>query len=555
MTDPIPAPNSSPPRPSRGRLLWLIPSAVLVLTAAVILVWFQQFRVAEQRVFETLVDKFSARIENEFARIIEPIVTNLEIARTWAREGAIDLGKPQALNDKFMAVLEHVPQVSAVILADGRGRSYTLLRGKNGFLTRRIDPGKWDGRSLWNRWKSAGESAEQWLRREDFDARRRLWYKGALSTADASPFWTEPYRFFTLDKPGITTAVRWQDAKHGTDHVIAFDVLLLDISSRTAKVVIAEHGEGFVLTADGRVIGVPHGARFQDPAAIEAAVLRPVEALGMPSVANAFARWRDAGSPPGRPFAYDSDGASWWAVLHPYHLGNRALWLGIAVPEDDLLARLGGPPRLVPLTIAGVGLLAAVGAIVVVRRYRAHLDQLADRSRRVDELTTQREVETEPRAERVEALIKAGESERVEFKSTVRWNLHSHKPGKEMELAWLKTVVAFLNTGGGVILIGVSDDGRIVGLDRDGFPNDDKCLRHIDNLIDQHVGSGQRPWVTVRLVTVGERKVLMIRCRPSTKPAFLLSGKEEAFYVRSGPASRKLQPSEILAYLEARRKA
>lgn len=38
-----------------------------------------------------------------------------------------------------------------------------------------------------------------------------------------------------------------------------------------------------------------------------------------------------------------------------------------------------------------------------------------------------------------------------------------------IRIAWLKAVVAFMNTDGGTLLIGVSDDGAIKGLDADNF--------------------------------------------------------------------------------------
>ena len=88
----------------------------------------------------------------------------------------------------------------------------------------------------------------------------------------------------------------------------------------------------------------------------------------------------------------------------------------------------------------------------------------------------------------VKQMIAVGESDLLEFKSTVRTNLHTGKPGKEIELAWLKSVVAFCNTEGGTILIGVNDKGQILGLEADNFQNDDKCLLHIQNLIGEHVG-------------------------------------------------------------------
>mgnify|MGYP000452869327 CR=1 FL=1 len=69
------------------------------------------------------------------------------------------------------------------------------------------------------------------------------------------------------------------------------------------------------------------------------------------------------------------------------------------------------------------------------------------------------------------ALVAGGETDHLEFKSTMRWNLHQDKPGKEIELAWLKSVVAYLNTDGGIILLGVGDDGEVVGGGAAGHPD------------------------------------------------------------------------------------
>lgn len=52
-----------------------------------------------------------------------------------------------------------------------------------------------------------------------------------------------------------------------------------------------------------------------------------------------------------------------------------------------------------------------------------------------------------------------------------------------MEKAALKTIVAFLNTRGGVLLIGVSDSGEIIGADEASFESRDKMLLHFNNLI------------------------------------------------------------------------
>ena len=48
-------------------------------------------------------------------------------------------------------------------------------------------------------------------------------------------------------------------------------------------------------------------------------------------------------------------------------------------------------------------------------------------------------------------VVMNGESEAVEFKSTLRTNLHTGNKDPRMELAVLKTLAGFLNTNGGTL--------------------------------------------------------------------------------------------------------
>ena len=65
------------------------------------------------------------------------------------------------------------------------------------------------------------------------------------------------------------------------------------------------------------------------------------------------------------------------------------------------------------------------------------------------------------------AVIERGEHDRLEFKSTLRWNLKAEKAGKEIELAVMKSLAAFMNSAGGNLIVGVDDQGGIIGLAAD----------------------------------------------------------------------------------------
>lgn len=146
-----------------------------------------------------------------------------------------------------------------------------------------------------------------------------------------------------------------------------------------------------------------------------------------------------------------------------------------------------------------------------------------------------------------ERLISTGENDKLEFKSTLRWNLIADKADKAMEHSVLKTIVAFLNTEGGTLLVGVKDDGSILGIEKDQFLNEDKFLLHFANLLNERIGKEYVEHIHWGLKEVSEKKILRVDCDPSSTPAFL-KGNGEEFYVRNGPSSILLSTSEVLEY-------
>ena len=270
--------------------------------------------------------------------------------------------------------------------------------------------------------------------------------------------------------------------------------------------------------------------------------------------APAFERWQHSLEQSEQIFSFRAAGKPWWAGFASLEVGNRRLWLVVVVPEKDILQIADYPVTnfLLPLLVFGSGIVLFLLSFSFVRRHLRSLEDLRLETHRLIEDELQREANLEDPGQRIRELIRAGESERLEFKATVRWNLNQDRAGKEIEVAWLKGIVGFLNTTGGVLLIGVEDDGAIKGLERDNFANDDKCLRHIDSLISTHIGLEFSRFIHFAIVEIDGLKIVEIRCQTSEIPAFLKKGESEEFFIRTGPASRKLKPSQIIKYLASR---
>lgn len=153
-------------------------------------------------------------------------------------------------------------------------------------------------------------------------------------------------------------------------------------------------------------------------------------------------------------------------------------------------------------------------------------------------------------SERIKEIINKGEGEMVEFKSSLRRNLHTGEFDRNIEHGILKTISAYLNSNGGILLVGVSDEGKVIGLEKDGFENNDKLKLYFTNLLKHHVGSQFLPFIDFELFPVEDKHILKVECRESEKRVFLKFGGEEEFYVRNGPSSAKLNGSELIDYVK-----
>ena len=166
--------------------------------------------------------------------------------------------------------------------------------------------------------------------------------------------------------------------------MVAFDVLLSDISAFTTELRAGEHGTVAVLADGDRVIGLPRDGRYGTAEARRAALLEPAGQLGVPVLADAVRALRDHAAGARGPIRLDDLDAPWWVEMSPFRLGaNAQLSTIVMVPESDLLGSVGRFRLGILLVMLGALAVAIVRAARLARRYSRPIEVLVRESERI----------------------------------------------------------------------------------------------------------------------------------------------------------------------------
>jgi len=164
----------------------------------------------------------------------------------------------------------------------------------------------------------------------------------------------------------------------------------------------------------------------------------------------------------------------------------------------------------------------------------------------------------QPKHVGADALAAGGETDRVEFKQTARWNVHTQQRDPALELVVAKTVAGLLNSDGGTLLIGVDDNGDPTGLENDlslgKSPDHDRYQLFLVDLLQRTLGKTATTLVSITFEPIGTVDVCRLEIETSERPVFLDEPKGPRtadFYVRIGNSTRRLLPDELLRYQES----
>jgi membrane protein YdbS with pleckstrin-like domain len=157
----------------------------------------------------------------------------------------------------------------------------------------------------------------------------------------------------------------------------------------------------------------------------------------------------------------------------------------------------------------------------------------------------------------IQKVIADGEGQHLEFKSSLMWDYRRQMVNKELYEPVMKNLVGFMNASGGIVLLGVADDGSILGIEQDWSglkkQNEDGYEGAFNMAFNKMIGVEHRQLVAVSFHNADEKTICVLRAQPSPQPVFLTNNAgQEEFYIRAGNAAQPLGMSKAHRYIQSR---
>ena len=234
--------------------------------------------------------------------------------------------------------------------------------------------------------------------------------------------------------------------------------------------------------------------------------------------------------------------------------GRAGLAEVAAAVADDVLQDAAAnaprdPPGIVLPRVLGIGRVSLPGASCAVMIWAARKAEFVGSY--ANPLIAQLEDEL---SKDLGALIRRGEDDSLEFKSSFRYDYRLQKVNKALEAVIVKTLAGFMNTEGGSLLIGVADDGSIIGLVSDfqtlQRKDSDGYTQALMSTVAERLGTPACRLLRILFHRQDGKEVCRIIVTPSPVPVYAKEDKQSKFYIRTGSGTREIDLQDAVGFIK-----
>ncbi|MBM3155114.1 MAG: response regulator [Chloroflexi bacterium] len=155
----------------------------------------------------------------------------------------------------------------------------------------------------------------------------------------------------------------------------------------------------------------------------------------------------------------------------------------------------------------------------------------------------------------VRELITIGENDQVEFKASLRWDFKTNSVNRDLQEVIAAAIAGMLNSRGGILLIGVADDGTVLGIEKDlqtlRRPNTDGFRLALADIVKTHLGIEYMTCIHPRFEHIDAKSICVVVIESSPRPVFIVTGGVHKFWVRMGNSTRSLDVKATMNYIQA----
>jgi PAS domain S-box-containing protein len=216
--------------------------------------------------------------------------------------------------------------------------------------------------------------AEESDPQDRFDPRVRPWYKKALKHEKI--VWSDPYIFFTSQKPGITIAGPTYDESGFLKGIVGVDIEIDELSTFIANLKIGQNGRAFMINHNGEVVAFPDLEKIKTRGSSDSKSFRLVKIHELDAILSRKA-FSAAGLIPddrgrfvlkaSRFARFEHEGQFYHAMLTPFSIPQWPWIIGVHLPEDDYLGDLKKNRLFNILLTLAISVVATIVALYFAR--------------------------------------------------------------------------------------------------------------------------------------------------------------------------------------------
>lgn len=300
-----------------------------------------------------------------------------------------DKGHIERLEKYFFDQLEIYPQFAGIYYANLEGEFYYVSRNTKdspgSYRTKFIERTP-QGRQVKLIWRDRDMKIikEVFDPEDNYDPRQRPWYKKARE--EKQVIWTNPYVFFTSQKPGITTAGPIYDADGSLLGIVGVDIELDVLSNFIGSLRVGKTGVAFIIDQESNVIAYPDTdqLKYTDEKQNKKIRLPKLWELSNPVCKFAYDAIEDAQgfkNPPAMNkdsiFAtFGSGSEKYYTMFTPVKESKISWMIGVYIPEDDYFGKLISNQRINLLLVFVLSCLATIIGLYVARKIIKPISEL-----------------------------------------------------------------------------------------------------------------------------------------------------------------------------------